>query len=408
MPEYSYAAKNQQGRSLNGRAFAQDEQELARNLRAENLFLVSFKIAKSTESQTSPLSFFESIFGRISVSEKLFFIRNLEVMISAGVSLPRALQTLALSAKNPRFKKILSEINQQLIQGKSFSACLADYPDAFSPLFQNLLKVGEESGTLNQSLKNYAGQLAKEEALKSRLLGALIYPEVVILAMLAIGILMLVVFVPQLAETFRELQIPLPLTTEFVIWLGASLQNQWPWFLVGLSTVFFLASRLLKTKLGREFFDRLVLKTPVLGLLVREMASVQFTRNLSSLISSGVPLVRSLEIIEGTLGNVFFKEAARQAREKVKKGIKLSSALKPYESLYLPIMVQLLEVGEETGETSRVLTELAEFLEEEVVNATKNLASLIEPLLMLLVGAAVGFFAISMIQPMYSMLEQLK
>ena len=138
------------------------------------------------------------------------------------------------------------------------------------------------------------------------------------------------------------------------------------------------------------------------------MASVQFTRNLSSLISSGVPLVRSLEIIEGTLGNVFFKEAARKAREKVKKGIKLSSALKPYESLYLPIMVQLLEVGEETGETSRVLTELAEFLEEEVVNATKNLASLIEPLLMLLVGAAVGFFAISMIQPMYSMLEQLK
>jgi type IV pilus assembly protein PilC len=179
------------------------------------------------------------------------------------------------------------------------------------------------------------------------------------------------------------------------------------WYLLPLIIIFtsVLWRQIIKTKVGKRVFDKSILQLPVISGLVRETNSATLARTLSSLTNSGVPLVRSLEIIAGTMGNVYFQEALRDGAEKVKKGAKLSASLKRYDNLYFPIVIQMLEVGEETGETSKVLGELADFLEEEAINSTKNIASLIEPLMMLVVGAAVGFFAISMLQPMYSMLE---
>ncbi len=161
----------------------------------------------------------------------------------------------------------------------------------------------------------------------------------------------------------------------------------------------------MKQEKTKKIIDILTLKIPIISSLIRKTNSASFTRTLSSLTASGVPIVRSLEIVSGTLGNIYFKRAITEVAEKVRKGEKLSEALKIYEDLYPPIVFQMIKVGEETGETAKILAKLADFFEEEVGNATKNLASVIEPILMLLIGGVVGFFAISMIQPMYSMLE---
>lgn len=405
MPRFSYIAKSQQGGNETGFLEAKDERELADTLRQEGLFLVSSRNDSRSQGKSfSPLSAFQGV----SSADKLFFIRNLRVMTSSGISLPRAIGSLAAQTKNKKFKKALSEIEGKVIKGQNLSDSLREYPEIFPDLFQSMVKVGEESGTMEEVLKNLSQQLEKEAQLKSSITGALIYPAVVVSAMVGIGFLMLIVIVPQLAATFAELNLTLPLTTRVVIGAGTFLRQKWyllPFIVIALV---FAISRILRTEKGKRFFDGLFLKLPVLSGLIRETNSAVFSRTLSSLISSGIPVVRALEIISGTMGNIYFRESLKEAGEKVRKGARLSETLQPYSNLYLPIVIQMIEVGEETGETSQILNQLSDFLEEEVTNATKNLASLIEPLLMLLVGAVVGFFAISMLQPMYSMLEGIK
>jgi len=401
MPRYYYLAKSQSGETKSGSLDVKDETELAGNLRQNGLFLISYE----TEKEPSKLKKFSLSFNKkVSVSEKIFFIRNLQVMTSAGVSLPKAIGILSTQAKNKNFGKILVKIQKKIIDGGTLSDGLADYPDIFPEIFQNMVKVGEESGTLEQVLKSLSRQLEKQYDLKTKITGALIYPLVVVSAMIAIGFAMLIIVVPQLAATFAELEISLPMTTKIVIGLGQFLNQRWYFLILIIACVFIFLKQILKIKSVRKFFDKIILKFPVVSKLISEINSASFSRTLGSLMDSGVPLVRSLEIISGTLSNVYFKESMIDAAEKIKKGAKLSEALRPYQNLYLPIVIQMVEVGEETGETSRILDQLAIFLEEEVANTTKNLASLVEPLLMLAVGAAVGFFAISMIQPMYSML----
>jgi type IV pilus assembly protein PilC len=406
MPRYFYTAKSLRGEEKSGVLEAKDIHQLAQKLHEEGFILIK---AETEEEATKKRKFAISLpFGGVSLKEKMFFTRNLQVMISAGLPLPRAIETLASQSKSKKFKKTLSDIKEEIVKGKSFSEALAAFPDVFSELFQSMVRVGEESGTLEEVLKILAQQMEKENELKSKIMGAMIYPAVIICAMIGIGILMLVMVIPKLAKTFEELQVELPATTKLVIALGNFLVTKW--YLVILIFVFliFVFSQILKTKRGKEILDTFLLKVPIISPIIRETNSASFTRTLSSLIASGVPLVRSLEIVSGTLGNVYFKGAIIEAVEKVRKGEKLSEALKSHQDIYPPIVVQMIAVGEETGETSNVLAKLADFFEEEVGRATENLASVIEPVIMLIIGAAVGFFAISMIQPMYSMLSAIK
>jgi len=267
-----------------------------------------------------------------------------------------------------------------------------------------MIKVGEETGTLEKVLEVLSLQMERENDLKSKIKGAMVYPAVIICAMIGIGILMLVTVVPQLAATFVELDIELPATTRFVIFLGNFLAQKWYLAIIFLFFLVFLFWQFLKTKLGKRMTDSITLKLPIISPMIKNTNSAYTVRTLSSLIAAGVPLPRALEITSRTLGNIYYQNALMEAAEKVRKGEKLSEALKPYETIYPLTVIQMVSVGEETGETSNVLTRLADFFEEEVSNSTKNLASVIEPVLMLIIGAAVGFFAVSMIQPMYSML----
>ena len=404
MPRFFYTAQSLQGERKSGVLEAKDEHQLARILRQEGLVLIRAESKEKLAKKKLKISF--PFFG-VSLTEKIFFAKNLRVMITAGLPLPRALETLAKQSKSQKFKRALLNIKDEIIKGKSFSDSLQKYPDIFSELFQSMVRVGEESGTLEDVLKTLSQQMEREYELKSKIKGAMIYPAVIICAMIGIGILMLVMVVPKLAETFEELEIELPLTTRLVIGLGNFLAQKWYLAVIILFILIFLSRQTMKTKAGKRIIDTLLLKIPIISPIIRKINSAYTARTLSSLITAGVPIVKSLEITSETLGNIYYKSAVATVAEKVRKGEKISEALKPYENIYPPIVIQMVAVGEETGETSNVLNHLAEFFEEEVSNTTKNLASVIEPVIMIVIGGAVGFFAVSMIQPMYAMLEAL-
>ena len=405
MSRYNYIAKTLQGKSCSGTLEAKDEHELARILRKEGSILI--KATSEEEEHKKKFLITVSFLGRVSLTEKIMFTRNLRVMIAAGVALPRTLRILADQAKNKKFRKTLLKIREEIVKGRAFSESLDKYPSIFSELFVSMVKVGEETGTLEEVLRILTQQMEKEHEIKSSIKGAMIYPAVIIFAMVCIGVLMLIMVIPKLAAVFSELEVELPLTTKIVIATGTFLSKFWFLLPVGILVFLFLLRVILKTKTGKLVFDTFVLKIPIIAPIIKKTNSAHTVRTLSSLIAAGVPIVRSLEIVSGTLGNVHYKKAISEVAEEVKKGAKLAGVLKRYENIYPTLVIQMIEVGEETGKTSDVLEKLAEFFEEEVANTTKNLSAVIEPVLMLIVGAVVGFFAISMIQPIYSMVGAL-
>ncbi len=405
MPKYFYTAKTLKGETKTGVLETKDIHQLAKKLREQGFILIKAETEEKAEKEKFKVTL--PFFGGVSLKEKMFFTRNLQVMITAGLSLPRALALLASQSRNKKFQRALLNIGEEIAKGKRFSEASAKYSDIFSELFQNMVKVGEETGTLEDVLKVLSRQMEKENELKSKIKGAMLYPAVIVAAMIGIGILMLVMVVPKLAETFEALGTELPPTTQLVIGLGTFLVEKWYLVILILIFLIFILLRAMKTKKGKKAIDALLLKIPIASSIIKKTNSASTVRTLSSLITSGVPIVRSLEIVSGTLGNIYFKEAINEAAKKVRKGEKLSDALKPYQNIYSVTVIQMIAVGEETGETSSILSKLADFFEEEVGRDTENLSSVIEPVIMIIIGAAVGFFAISMIQPMYSMLEAL-
>jgi type IV pilus assembly protein PilC len=403
MPQYFYVAKSMQGETKNGFLEAKDQHDLARILHQEGYVLISADIEEKEEKPKIGMVFFRKSRG-VPLKEKIFFTRNLQVMISAGISLPRAIRILTRQTKNNVFKKALLDINEKITKGTSFSESLAEYPNIFPELYQNMVKVGEETGTLDEVLNKLTVQMEKQSELVSKVKGAMMYPAVIITAMLIIGYLMIVMVVPKLAETFQELNVELPITTKIVIAFGKFLSEKWYLVLFIISGSVFGILEAPKTRIGKRIFDTAVLKIPIISSIVKKTNSASTVRTLSSLLGAGMPIVRALEIVSGTLGNIHYKKAVSEAAEKVEKGGKLSESLAPYQDIYPSIVIQMIEVGEETGETTTILSKLADFFEEEVTTTTKNLSSIIEPILMIIVGVAVGFFAVSMFQPMYSML----
>ncbi len=403
MPSYIYTAKNKIGETKTGSKEANGKYELASLLRTQGLTLISAE----TIDEGSQGNIFKRLvqrFSKVSLTEKMIFSRHLSVMIKAGLPLTSALTVLADQTDNPKFKKIILNMEKNLREGVSFSNCLAKYPSVFSPLYISMVKVGEAGGKFSDVLKILANQMDKDHRLISRVRGAMMYPAVIVLAMIGIGIMMMIMVVPKLTQTFTEINIELPATTKIIIAISNFSKDHWLIGLISLVLFLFLLKIGLKNKKIKRIFHSAYLHLPIIAKLTRKINSARFARTTASLIESGVGMVKTLEIAAGTLGNVYFREALLDSAKSVEKGKDLSNSLSHYQDLYSPMVIQMIKVGEKTGNLSEILENLADFYEEEVDNTTKNLSSIIEPVVMVVIGVAVGFFAISMIQPMYSMM----
>ena len=400
MPIFFYKAKNFNGQYISGKIEEKNEKELASSLRKDGYILISAKKEDKSKKKRIEIPFL----NKVSIVEKIVFIRNLKVLISAGVSLPRAMKILAKQTKSKKFKKVIFNINEKLTKGISLSEALSYHNNVFPDIFCSMIKAGEESGTIENSLDILVQQMEKNHELKQKVKGALIYPSIIIIAMILIGILMIIVIVPKLSETFEELEIELPASTRFVVKMGLLFSNYWYLLIAFLIALPFFTGMVIRTKTGKKIIDTFFLKIPILSSFIKKVNSAHIVRTLSSLMSSGVPIVKSLEIASETSGNTYYKKALMETSEEMKKGSKLAEGLGKHEKIFSSLVIQMIEVGEETGETSSILKKLADFYEEEIANITKNLSSVIEPILMIFVGIAVGFFAISMIQPIYGIL----
>ena len=385
---------------------ATDRFSLASELRSRENIPVSITEKKASLFNVSFV--FASLLGKIKTAELIILARNLSGMLKAGLSLSRALSVLRKQTKNVALDKVIASISSDINAGATLSSGLAKFPKVFSRLFVSMVKAGEESGNLASTLAEVGENLEKAHSLSRKIKGALIYPGIILSVMVVIGILMFAFVVPTLASTFRELGVVLPVSTRIIIVLGNFFShNLILTFLIIAGGIFGLLS-LFRAKFMSRYIDFAVIRLPLIGNLTKELNTARTTRTLSSLLSSGVSITRALEITEEVVQNFYYKKILEETKTAVEKGVAFSKIFKENSNFYPTMMSEMTAVGEETGKLSDMLMQVTLFYEEEIENKTRNLSVIIEPILMVLIGAGVGFFAISMISPLYSILSEIK
>lgn len=407
MAKVFYSAKSYSGETKAGELDVKNERDLATQLRADGYILTSFKEIKEEKTNEVNVKFLDRFFS-ISLKDKLMFTRNLSVMISSGLPISKAVKNISSQTKNKKFQKILDNIFEDIQSGTTFADGLARYPGIFGDLFVNMIRVGESSGNLEEILEILAIQLEKEHDLTSKIKGAMTYPAVIVVAMLGIAVLMLTYILPKMMGVFADMKVELPASTKFIIALSNLLRDHAIFVGVGFVTFIVAIRFLLTTESGKKMLGFILINLPAIKNMVIKVNCARFARIYSSLLRSGVPVVQALTIISNTLTNYYYKKAVKDGIEDVQKGISLSKVIEKNPKVFPVLMAQMAQVGEETGKTETILLKLAEFYEDEIDQISKNMSSIIEPVLMIFIGAAVGFFAISMLQPMYSLMDNIK
>lgn len=341
-------------------------------------------------------------FSRVPTAEKLFFVKNLGIMLKAGLPLLVSLQTLAKQSDNKKFIKILNETAANAEKGKSFTEALKINQAVFGELFINMVEAGELSGKLESVLEQIYIQMKKQHQLVSKVKGALTYPLVVLFAMGGIGIFMMIAVVPKLTVMLKDFNTQLPVATRVLILVSDTLAQHGVEVLVVALVLVFIAYKILQTYRGKFYFQKMVLMTPMFAPIIKKINLAKFARTLSSLLKTDIMIIKSLQITAKVLGNLHYREAINDIAEKIKKGIAINEVLYGYPKLFPPIVTQMISIGEQTGELDNILQELAEFYEEEVDEVMETLPSIIEPLLILVLGSGVGAMAVAIIMPMYS------
>ncbi|MEN9621806.1 MAG: hypothetical protein RLZZ67_240 [Candidatus Parcubacteria bacterium] len=352
-------------------------------------------------------NFLNFSFGGAKMADRIMFAKNLSAMLKAGLPLARALTVLERQMTGKSWKPILTSLSESLSKGTSFSAALAVFPKTFSSLFVSMVAAGEESGSLSQSLSIVGEQLEKSYNLQKKVRGAMMYPGIILSVMIIIGIMMLVFVIPKLTATFKEFNTELPFATQIVIWVSDFFAAHYIVVVLALLTTVISTYVFSKTPTGKRFIGRLVLKLPIIGNIAKEVNSARMSRTFSSLLSSGVEVVTAIKITADVVQNVHYKEMLKTTAEDIQKGSTLQSLFMPRSDLYPSFVSEMIGVGEETGTLSKTLFEVAIFYENEVDQKTKDMSTIIEPFLMVFIGVGVGFFALAMISPIYSLSDKI-
>jgi len=395
--QFTYKAKNKQGEITKGIINAENPEAAQAVLREKDLFVVEIKGVKK--------KFSDKYFKKgIPIKDKIIFTEQLGIMIKSGISIIDGLRALKEETDNKGFSLIIQEIISDIEGGTPFSQALDKYPQAFSEIYVNMIKSGEQSGKIDLVLLRLASQLDKEYELKRKIKGALAYPLFVMIALVAVLVLIITFVIPQLKLVFDDAGVSLPLLTRILISLSAFLKKDGLLVLGGLILLVIVGVRFHKTESGRKYFDTLILKIPVFGLLLKKSYMAQFTRTFASLVASGLPLMDVFRVAGKTTGNILYeKEIALMATE-IKAGQPISDTLK--KSKLMPKMVgQLASVGEKSGNIDEVFDTLADFFDRDVDNITSNLSTLLEPIIMVVMGIGIGLVIVAVFQPIYGLVN---
>jgi type IV pilus assembly protein PilC len=393
MPRYKWEGKTLRGEKKKGELEAPDEANVRTHLRQQNVIPTKV-VAKGKEVSFS--------LGRQRVKRKdvAIFTRQLATMIDAGLPLVQSLDILAMQQENKTFKEVIKNIKEDVEGGSTFAGALRKHPKTFDELYTNLVVAGEEGGILDNVLNRLAVYIEKAEALKKKIKSALVYPSTIVgVAIIVVAVLMVFV-IPVFAKIFSSIGQTLPLPTLIVIGMSNILKRYILLLIVALVILIFMIRRYYATEKGKFTIDNLVLKLPVFGPLFRKVAVARFSRTLSTLITSGVPILDGLTITSKTAGSKPIEYAIVKARASISEGETIAEPLARSE-IFPPMVTQMIGIGESTGSLDSMLTKIADFYEEEVDVAVATLTSLLEPLLMVFLGVTVGGVVIAMYLPIF-------
>lgn len=400
MPFYSYKARNSAGQTQKGRVEASSEETAAETLQERGLLVITlvpiaegggFLSGKSNKT--------------MSFSDMVVFTRQLASMVEAGLTLTNSIALLTQQAK-PSVKAVLAQVLSDLEGGSSFTTALEKHPKVFPKTYIYLVAAGESSGSLDTVLNRLADNMEEQKEFKSSIVGALIYPAVVLLVMVVVFIVMMVAVIPKLLEVFQEFGAELPWPTKVLIAMSNFLTNFWWLLLLIIAAVALIFWAWYRAPESKKLVDGLLYKIPIIGNLRKKTNLTNFTQTLSMLIKSGVPLVDSLTLATESINSPVYREYFTTAKDKVEKGVSFGEAIAIYEDLP-PIMSQMILVGEETGKLDDMLFRLSRYFKGEAQAATAALMSAFEPALMILLGLAVAFLVIAIIMPIYDLTGQI-
>lgn len=406
MPRFTYVGEDEQGKKVKQTVLADDRYAVYDMARTSGHTVTSVEEAgKFSFKALLDVERINQFLSRVKQDELVMITRNLGSMLVAGLTLTRALAVIERQTSNPKLKLIISLVVARINKGDQFYEALKDHPKVFDDLYVSMIKAGEESGSLAESLKTLSIQMERATSLRKKIKGAMIYPSIVIFAMVIISILMMMFVMPAITGVFEGMGSDLPATTQFLI-STSDFFTQHTALALGSIVAFFVGLiSFLRSRIGKFAMSWLVTRLPIIGTMAKETNAARTARTLSSLLNSGVDVVRSLEITEEVVQNHFYKEIIKTARARVEKGTPLSESFIERPDLYPVLVGEMILVGEETGQIASMLGELAIFYENEVERKTKDLSTIIEPLLMLVIGGGVGFFALALIAPIYSITD---
>jgi len=399
MPIYKWEGKTAKGAIKKGEMEAPSEAAIRIHLRQQSI--IPTKIASKGKDLNINLAL-PFLKAKVQQRSVAIFTRQLATMIDAGLPLVQSLEVLSSQQDNKVFKNIIREIKEDVEGGSTFAGALKKHPSAFNELFTNLVVAGEEGGILDTILNRLASYIEKAEALKKKVKSALIYPATIVTVAVAVVMILMMFVIPVFETMFKSAGQSLPLPTLIVLAISKAIKKYIVFFIPAFVLLLYLFRKYYQTQNGRALVDRLLLKLPVFGPLFRKIAVARFSRTLGTLVSSGVPILDGLTIVSRTAGNRAIETAIMNARASIREGETIAEPL-GRSSLFPPMVIQMIGVGESTGALDTMLSKIAEFYEEEVDVAVSNLTSLLEPLLMIFLGVVIGGVVIAMYLPIFNM-----
>ena len=395
--KFKYQAKNEKGEMQSGTVEASNEAAAIGILQSHKLVVVSISSVMEMSALFRSVKFLQ----KVPAKDLVIFSRQLATLIEAKITLLEALKTLHEQTSNAFFKEKIFEIANDIEGGRSLSYSLSKHPKVFSEFYVNLIKAGEVSGNLQESLLYLAEHVEKQYDLENKIKGAMYYPAFILMAFFAVGMIVMVYVIPQLTAIIEETGQELPITTKILI-ASSHFLRHYGWILVVFGITMGIGTkRYVDTPEGKMNWDKMKLKLPVMGELFRKIALVRFSENLSTLIKGGVPIVRSLQITGSVINNEVFKELIFKTAERVKSGISIAKSLEKSPEIPL-IVVQMINVGERSGKLDSILDNIARFYTREVNNVVDNLSTLIEPVLIVIMGIGVGIMVSAILLPIYN------
>ncbi len=401
MPRYDYRVRDSEGKAMTGVIEAPTKDIATETLRDRGFFVVSLDDAK----KASVFEFELPFFNKIPIKDIVIFSRQFSVLMGAAVPLVQSLQTVAGQTQNPRLRNILLEIADEVEAGSALSYAFEKHPNAFSEFFIHMVRSGETTGRLEEIMNYLADQMEKDYDLNQRIKGAMIYPVFIIVGLIIVGFIMMAFVVPKLTAVLEESGADLPWTTELLIAVSGFFST----YSIQLIIAAVLAIGIFKwwtgTKTGRYIWDRYKLYLPIFGNIMKMVYVVRFTQSFGTMISGGVDIPSGLQVCSDVVGNAYYKEQLMETKREVSDGNALTSVIERDRSM--PDMVtQMISVGEDTGRLGEVLEKLTDFYSRELSHAVANLVHAIEPLIMLVMGAAVGVMVAAILLPMYQLAAQ--